>query len=324
MRRGPGWRGALVWDGGIRFRRRQFLWAGRPTVICCLAFWRCRWIYYARAADRGDAGLGAGEGAAAGGAPNGGGRVVRRRTAQLLEPLVDAHIRKHGDDPQQSLAAISSVSSLPRQLAELADEQLRASLIHIGGEEPTLAPTRKRRYRYLPASRQARGSAFCGRTLKAAWAGVRRPGRRAEPRGRAQGDSTGACRRPGQPGAIYWRPRSPAAWSIRASCRSSLGPYADGRPFYAMRFIRGRQPQGSDRAVPRRRRREPQPGRCRRAQPAAAAALAPPDRRVRGDRLRPQPRRAAPRFEAGQHHAGAIRRDAGRRLGVGQGAGNCQ
>ena len=33
-----------------------------------------------------------------------------------LEPLIAAHVRRHGSDPQQSLAAISSVDSLRRDL----------------------------------------------------------------------------------------------------------------------------------------------------------------------------------------------------------------
>src|SRR5438874_11881436 len=40
---------------------------------------------------------------------------------RLLEPLVEAHIRRHGGNPQQSLAAISSDAAIPRELAELHD-----------------------------------------------------------------------------------------------------------------------------------------------------------------------------------------------------------
>src|SRR5262252_9091206 len=37
----------------------------------------------------------------------------------LLEPLVQAHIEAHGNDPQQSLASLSSVSSVRDQLESL-------------------------------------------------------------------------------------------------------------------------------------------------------------------------------------------------------------
>ena len=40
-------------------------------------------------------------------------------------------------------------------------------------------------------------------------------------------------------------------------------------------------------------------------------------RRLQRDRLRPQPGRPPPRFQAGQHHARQLRRNTGRRLGIG-------
>ena len=96
-----------------------------------------------------------------------------------------------------------------------------------------------------------------------------------------------------------------------------LGSYADGRPFYAMRFIKGDSLQGRDRAVSR------QPAERRRTRRRLAGdfreLLRPVRRRLQRHRLRPQPRRAAPRPEARQHHARQVRRDAGRRLGPGQG-----
>ena len=46
------------------------------------------------------------------------------------------------------------------------------------------------------------------------------------------------------------RPRSRAGWSIPGSCPSTAwASYADGRPYYAMRFIQGETPQGSHRAT---------------------------------------------------------------------------
>ena len=79
-----------------------------------------------------------------------------------------------------------------------------------------------------------------------------------------------------------------------------------------------RQPQGGHRPVPCRRAAEARPG-----PPVAGAAQAPAPlpRRLQRDRLRPQPRRAAPRHQAGQRHRRQARRDAGGRLGAGQGRG---
>ena len=114
----------------------------------------------------------------------------------------------------------------------------------------------------------------------------------------------------------------------------SLGRNADGRPYYAMRFIRGesfsvaikrfhkksrRRCRGCRRSRNQRRRYR-RPSGCAdevgHRVPAIDRAV---PRRLRRDRLRPQPRRAAPRPEAGQHHARPVRRDPGRRLGAGEG-----
>jgi serine/threonine protein kinase len=50
----------------------------------------------------------------------------------LLEPLVQAHIEAHNNDPQQSLAALSSVSSVRNHLADIPDDQLQESLRAVG------------------------------------------------------------------------------------------------------------------------------------------------------------------------------------------------
>src|SRR5262249_22920950 len=51
----------------------------------------------------------------------------------LLDALVQAHIRAHHNDPQQSLAALSSVSSVRQELAGVADDDLQASLSRVAG-----------------------------------------------------------------------------------------------------------------------------------------------------------------------------------------------
>ena len=97
-----------------------------------------------------------------------------------------------------------------------------------------------------------------------------------------------------------------------------LGHYADGPALLRHAVRPGRQPQGGHRAVPCRRRPAPRPGR---ADAGPAQAPAPVHRRLQCARLCPQPGRAAPRPQAGQHHARPLRRDADRRLGPGQGDG---
>jgi serine/threonine protein kinase len=77
----------------------------------------------------------------------------------LLEPLVQAHIEAHGNDPQQSLAALSSVSSVRDRLAAISDDQLQESLLGVG------------------ATQQARIDAICDR-FEAAWRAAASSGER--------------------------------------------------------------------------------------------------------------------------------------------------
>src|SRR3989440_11722830 len=49
----------------------------------------------------------------------------------LLEAMVRKHLEKHGHDAQQSLAAVSSVGSARRQLEQVADPDVQASLAHV-------------------------------------------------------------------------------------------------------------------------------------------------------------------------------------------------
>ena len=96
-----------------------------------------------------------------------------------------------------------------------------------------------------------------------------------------------------------------------------LGTHADGRPYYAMRFIRGDSLKEAIEQFHADRD-------SRKTGPALAGAPQPPEtvhRRLQRDRVRRQPGRAAPRHQAGQHHRRQARRDAGGRLGPGQGPG---
>jgi serine/threonine protein kinase len=164
---------------------------------------------------------------------------------QLLEPLVEAHIRQHGDSPQRSLAAVSSVGSLPEELACLADAELAASLGHVaarGGplgaldplETLALPPQRaaNSRTRFRILRPHAEGG--LGRVLVAEDGELHREVALKEIRPEYAGDSdsrarfvleaeiTGGLEHPGIV-PVY-----------------SLGAYPDGTPFYAMRFVRGK------------------------------------------------------------------------------------
>jgi hypothetical protein len=50
----------------------------------------------------------------------------------LLEPLVQAHLKLHGNGAERSLAAISSADAIRQQLDRLVDPEVQASLAHGG------------------------------------------------------------------------------------------------------------------------------------------------------------------------------------------------
>ena len=95
-----------------------------------------------------------------------------------------------------------------------------------------------------------------------------------------------------------------------------LGTHGDGRPYYAMRFIRGDSLKEAIDHFHAASRSPAGPGRRSLELPQAAAPI---HRRLQRHRLRPLPRRAPPRHQAGQYHGRQARRDPGRRLGAGQG-----
>ena len=97
-----------------------------------------------------------------------------------------------------------------------------------------------------------------------------------------------------------------------------LGTDAGGRPYYAMRFIKG---DSLKEAIARFHEDEALQGRPRPPVAGAAQALAAFHRCLQRHRLRALARRDPPRLEAGEHHRGQARRDAGRGLGARQGGG---
>ena len=95
-----------------------------------------------------------------------------------------------------------------------------------------------------------------------------------------------------------------------------LGTYDGGRPYYAMRFIKG---DSLKKAIEHFHADGGRQGRPRPPVAGAAQAAAAVHRRLQRDRVRPQPGRAPPRHQAGQRHRRQARRDPGGRLGPGEG-----
>jgi serine/threonine-protein kinase len=182
--------------------------------------------------------------------------ALQADTHALLEALVQKHLQIHGD-AEKSLASVSSIGSLRDQLSQIDDQELCASIAHVSAarqeeavpgtrapvgnenEEAEAPATRPPsvgtptssglRFRILrPHARGGLGEVFvaCDEELHREVALKEIQGRHADhPDSRTrfvvEAEITGGLEHPGIV-PVY-----------------GLGHYADGRPFYAMRFIRG-------------------------------------------------------------------------------------
>jgi serine/threonine-protein kinase len=161
----------------------------------------------------------------------------------LLNALVQKHLQKHGNDPAQSLAAVSSLGSVEQSLRQIADPDVSASLGHVprgdagppvdryATRAPSVAPESATglRFRILrPHAHGGLGEVYVAlddelhrevalKEIKDRYAD--------DPESRArfvlEAEITGGLEHPGIV-PVY-----------------GLGHYAEGRPYYAMRFIRG-------------------------------------------------------------------------------------
>jgi serine/threonine-protein kinase len=156
----------------------------------------------------------------------------------LLEPLVQAHVQRHGGDPQASLATLSSLASVREELAATADLAVQTSLARIAAPRPTdedpadaagAATSSGTRFRILrPHAQGGLGEVYLARDeelhREVALKQIRREhadDRDSRARFLLEAVVTGRLEHPGII-PVY-----------------GLGHYADGRPFYAMRFIQG-------------------------------------------------------------------------------------
>ncbi len=157
----------------------------------------------------------------------------------LLEALVFQHLKQHGDDTQKSLQAIAAIASVRGDLEQLPDASLQASVTCLSAAQDDSYATR------VPAAGEStsKGTRFrilrphakggLGQVSVALDSELNREvalkeirseyADNAESRGRflLEAEITGGLEHPGIV-PVY-----------------GLGTYADGRPFYAMRFIKG-------------------------------------------------------------------------------------
>jgi serine/threonine-protein kinase len=158
-----------------------------------------------------------------------------------VEALVVRHLKKHGGDAEKSLAAVPTGRSTHAKLAQLGDPQIDASLAHVGSAATELDADRTtsyavgtatsdgQRFQVLrPHAQGGLGAVFvaldCELHREVALKQIL--DRHADdPYSRArfllEAEITGGLEHPGIV-PVY-----------------GLGAYPDGRPYYAMRFIRG-------------------------------------------------------------------------------------
>jgi serine/threonine protein kinase len=160
---------------------------------------------------------------------------------ELLCALVQKHLRRHGDDAARSLAAVTALGSTPEELRLIADDDLQASLANVttgpGAEDPYATritsvgsdTSSGQRFRILrPHAKGGLGqvSVALDVELQREVALKEIQDQHADDlnsrsRFMLEAEITGGLEHPGIV-PVY-----------------GLGTYGDGRPYYAMRFIRG-------------------------------------------------------------------------------------
>src|SRR5205823_2994627 len=155
----------------------------------------------------------------------------------LLEALVQEHFKQHGNDAEQSLAAVSSLGSAREELKQIADVEVQARLAHVVDPDRTLTPAPSvgtstssgLRFRILrPHAKGGLGQVSVAHDeelhREVALKEIQEQhADNPDSRGRflLEAEITGGLEHPGIV-PVY-----------------GLGTYPDGRPYYAMRFIRG-------------------------------------------------------------------------------------
>ena len=177
------------------------------------------------------------------------GRVLADRGAispdllALIEGLVAAHLAKHEDRPEKSLAALSTIGSLRQELAARADPQGQATLSLVSADRTDVEDDPAISYSGSVGTPTSTGVRFrVIRPLSQGGMGVvsvaldtelDRSIALKEIRDSAA-DDTGYRARFLAEAEITGKLEHPGIIPIYG-----LGTYADGRPFYAMRLIRG-------------------------------------------------------------------------------------
>jgi serine/threonine protein kinase/tetratricopeptide (TPR) repeat protein len=173
--------------------------------------------------------------------------ILRERRAladdefRLIAALAAKHLARHDHDPEKSLAALSSLGSVRADLEQLGDPEIEASLSHlsVAGSEagpqfaktlpPDQADKNSSRFRILrPHAEGGLGRVFVAEDLE-----LNREVALKEIKIDSADDPTSRSRFVLE-AEVTGNLEHPGIVPVYG-----LGQYADGRPFYAMRFIKG-------------------------------------------------------------------------------------
>ena len=159
----------------------------------------------------------------------------------LLEALVQKHLTMHSNDPEKSLAAVSSLGSVRENLRRIADPDLQASLLHVSAAHLPDDPYATRQYSV--GSSTSSGTRFrilrphteggLGKVSVARDEELQREVAMKEIQDR-HADNSESRSRFMLEAEITGGLEHPSIVPVYG-----LGQYADGRPYYAPRFIRG-------------------------------------------------------------------------------------
>ena len=167
-------------------------------------------------------------------------RAIDQAVCRLLQALVAKHLELHDNDPQRSLAALSFLGTVQEDLRALDDEELAQTLPLVGSARAEDSDTTQpgtageatspgQRFRVLRFhAKGGLGEVFVAydRELNREVALKEIPRRHA--------DNTESRARFTLEAEITGRLEHPGVVPVYG-----LGHYEDGRPFYAMRFVRG-------------------------------------------------------------------------------------
>ena len=151
-------------------------------------------------------------------------------------------MKKHGGDAEKSLAAIAAGRSTIESLAGIGDPDIEYTLAHVAAVPTEQNGASDRTVSYAVGSATSDGQRFrvLGRTPGAAWGRVRGQDAELHREVGAQANPRAACRRSSKPVAFPTRAEITGGLEHPGIVPVyGLGTYGDGRPYYAMRFVRG-------------------------------------------------------------------------------------